>query len=124
MGFSIVHHREARIVEVVYPASPTASDVAQYLREIRGVMEAAFKDGPWCCLVDQRDLTLLDPTLVDHIATMNAFARGHGMRKSARLVKGAMATLQAGRIARAAEVSGLVKTFTDRTEALAWLQEA
>jgi hypothetical protein len=123
MGFSINHDRERQVIEVVYPPSPTPEDVAAYLGEIRQAMEAAAAQGPWCCLVDQRDLKVLDPALVGEIATMNAFARARGMRKSARLVKGAMAELQAGRIARAAELDGRVRTFEDRDQALAWLQQ-
>ena len=123
MGFRITHHPERRIIEVVYPPSPTLEDVAVYKVEIGRLIEVAAAQGAWCCLVDQRELKVLDPNLVDPIASMNALAHGRGMRRSARLVKGALATLQAGRIARTADLGGLVRTFEDREQALAWLQE-
>lgn len=121
MGFQIIVHEHPPIVEVVYPATPTAADVARYISEIRKVMEAASRKGDWLCLVDQRNLKLMDPKLVEHIASMNAFARNHGMKRSARVVAGALAALQAGRMARNASVGNALRTFDNRDEALAWL---
>ena len=105
----------------MYPAEPTATDVAKYITEIRKAMEQAFKKGTWLCLVDQRKLKLMDPKLMEHIASMNAFAHSHGMQRSARIVTGALAALQAGRMARTAEMSNTVRTFQSRDDALAWL---
>jgi hypothetical protein len=124
MPFRIIRHTSAAIIEVVYPSHPNEADVAQYLAEIRRAMVEAFKVGPWSCLVDQRELKLMDPKLMEHIVSMNAFARTHGMKRSARVVDGALAKLQAGRIARTTEAGDTVRSFDSRDDALAWLQSA
>ena len=122
MAFRIERDDARHLLLVVYPAQPTKGEVAAYLREVKAEMTVLASLGPWRCLVDQRELKLLDPVLVDHIATINAWAAAHGMERSARLVTGALARLQASRIARAAELE-TVRSFDSHEEAMAWLLE-
>jgi hypothetical protein len=121
MSFTITVHKALRVIEVVYPASPTAADVADYLYRVR--VAILDQEGPWRCLVDQRALKLMPTELVEHLAELNTYASQHGMERSARVVSGALATLQSHRIAREAELAQRVRTFTDREQALAWLRE-
>jgi hypothetical protein len=119
MSFEIHIHADTRIIEVIYPARPSAADVADYLHRIQGVIRE--QKSSWRCLVDQRALQLISPELVEHIAATNSYAAKHGMERSARLVNGAVASLQASRLARQADLADKVRTFHDRAEALAWL---
>ncbi len=122
MPFTIQVHEELQVVEVVYPARPTVEEVAEYLHRIREVIQA--RKGPWRCLVDQRSVQLIAPEVVEHLAAINSFAATHGMERSARLVTGAVASLQVSRMARNADLGDRVRTFHDRDHALAWLAEA
>src|SRR5689334_23265394 len=110
------------VIEVVYPAHPTAADVADYVEEMKRTIDA-HRDEPWVCLVDQRNLTRMDSGLVEKVASLNAYAQAYGMCRSARLVASEGAALQAQRIAERASLSSAVATFTTREDALAWLAE-
>jgi hypothetical protein len=120
MGFSIVEHPEA-IVEFVYPERPTTEDVANYATDVRRIIDR--QRGPWCCLVDQRKLPVMPQEFVETVKGLNAYAAQRGMRKTARLVTSAVASLQAARFAREVRLVNSLRTFTSRAAALAWLGE-
>jgi hypothetical protein len=120
--FRIAVHADVRprIVEVIYPAMVTASDVEDYVRRIKVTMDQQKTE--WACLVDQRDLTVMPPELVEKIASLNAYAQKRRMIKTARVVSSAVASLQAARISRdSLRTETPLRTFTSRDEALAWL---
>jgi hypothetical protein len=122
VGFRIVVHTDVRprIVEVIYPATVTAPDVEAYVQRIKVTMDQQKTE--WACLVDQRNLTVLPPELVEKIASLNAYAQKRRMIKTARVVSSAVASLQAARISRdSLRTETPLRTFTSRDEALAWL---
>jgi hypothetical protein len=118
--FDIVVHEADSIIEVIYPETPTAADVEDYVRRIKEAI--ARRRGPWSCLVDQRRLHVLSDTLYERIAGLNAYAQERGMKQSARVVASAVATLQATRMRRQAALTSPVKSFTSRDDAIAWLR--
>jgi hypothetical protein len=120
MPFRIVVHAEPRVIEIVYPPTPTADDVATYVREIQTTI--GRQTGPWGCLVDQRELAVMQPELADRVSSLNAYAVKHGMVRSARVVRSAVANLQAARIGRDAGVE--LRAFSSREEAWKWLASA
>ena len=119
-AFEIIVHGRERILEVRYPSRPTAASYARYEKNVRTAIEAW--SGAWNCLVDQSSLTLMPPELPPLIAVLNAWARGKGMRKTARVVKdSAVAELQVNRILResgTAQVGSLHKTRAQAWAAL------
>ena len=44
--------------EVIYPAEPSSQDVAEYLMKMKRTIDA--QPGPWSCLVDQRELKVME----------------------------------------------------------------
>jgi hypothetical protein len=120
MGFTVVEH-PGPIIEFVYPERPTAVDVANYVSDVRRIIQR--QRGPWCCLVDQRLLPVMPQEFVEHVKDLNAYAAQHKMRKTARLVTNAVASLQAARFAREVKLASSLRTFTSRQAALAWLAE-
>jgi hypothetical protein len=118
--FEIVVHDVGSIIEVIYPHRPTVEDVGEYLIRIKTVI--AEHNGPWSCLVDQRQLSVLSDSLYEEIAALNVYAQRHGMKQSARVVSSAVASLQTARMYRQSSLQLPVRTFTDRDEALAWLR--
>lgn len=110
-----VHH----IVEVIYPAEPSSQDVAEYLMKMKRTIDA--QPGPWSCLVDQRELKVMEAQLIDRVSTLNRYAQSRGMLRSARVVAGSVSALQARKIAENAALKAPVRAFTTRDEAVAWL---
>ncbi len=79
--------------------------------------------GEWDCLVDQRALTLMPPELPPKIAVLNVWARGKGMRRTARVVKdSAVAELQVNRILRDSGTAQVGSIYKTREEAWATLR--
>lgn len=114
--FEIVVHGRERILEVRYPAKPTAQSYARYETAVRAAIEAWR--GPWDCLVDQSALKLMPPELPPQIAVLNAWARGKGMRSTARVVTdSAVAELQVNRILRDSGTAQVGSIFKSRAEA-------
>jgi hypothetical protein len=118
--FEITEHQAARILEIVYPAQPSADDIVRYVLEAKQAMKRFV--GPWCCLVVQRALVVLPPDLAGEVARLNAYAAQHGMACSARVVSSAVAELQVTRLARTS-IPVPVRTFQDREQAITWLRE-
>jgi hypothetical protein len=121
--FDIVVHEADAIVEVVYPENPTQEDVDDYVGRVKKII--AGRQGPWSCLVDQRQLNLMPDRRYEQVAALNAYAQQHGMKQSARVVSrraAAVATLQTTRMRRQASLSRPVRTFTSRDDAIAWLR--
>jgi hypothetical protein len=118
-GFAIVVDEVRHVIEVTYPAHPSAEDVERYRSEIKDAI--ARMRGPWDCMVDQRPLAVLPPGLVEEVAALNAYAEKHGMRRAARVVSSAVATLQSARMMRQAALSTEVRTFATREAAADWL---
>ena len=99
--FEIRFHEAERILEVRYPSRPTLDSYERYEKAVRAAI--ANIAGPWSCLVDQSALALMPPELPPKIAELNAWARGHGMGRTARVVKeSATAQLQVTRILKKA----------------------
>jgi hypothetical protein len=119
MGFSIVEH-EGAILEFVYPESPTLRDVHDYCLDVRSRIDK--QRGPWCCLVDQRKLPVMPQDFVEQVKALNTYAARRGMRKTARLVTSAVASLQAARFAREVHLVDTLRVFTSREAAFAWLR--
>lgn len=120
MPFEIRLHEDS-IIEVVYPAQPTAPEVVDYSSRIRKEIDLMRGRG-WSCLVDQRQLIVMDPALVDRIAELNAYAQKRGMKRAARVVTSAIGRLQSARVMRDAALRTDFRVFTSRDEALAWLK--
>ena len=115
--FEIIIHGRERILEVRYPTRPTAASYARYEKEVRTAIESW--QGEWDCLVDQASLTAMPPDLPPKIALLNAWARGKGMRRTARVVRdSAVAELQVHRILRDSGVAQVGSLHKSR--ALAW----
>lgn len=115
-------HRSEPILEIVYPEHPTEPEVIDYVRRIRDAM-TGMRSLPWVCLVDQTRLAVMPPELVRVVAELNSFAEAHGMKRSARVVRNAIAGLQSARIAREASLKVPTKAFESREAALEWLRE-
>jgi hypothetical protein len=120
MPFQITVHEADRIIDVVYPPQPSAEDVADYLKRIRELI--ARMGGPWSALVDQGQLRVMPPEMVATMASLNAFAQLHGMKRSARVVTDPASGLQAWRMTKQAMLTIPTRTFETRDAALAWLR--
>ena len=97
----------------------------QYELEVRAAIVALAAGGPWDCIVDQTALRALAPEFPPRIATLNAWAREHGMRRTARLVSdSAIGELQTLRILRDAGVTNMGQVFHDRPSAWAFVTAA
>jgi hypothetical protein len=118
-GFVVQVDDDRELIEVTYPAHPTKEDIARYRIEIKRAISDIGRS--WDCLVDQRPLTVMPPELVEEVSALNAYAEKHGMRRSARVVSSAVATLQSSRMARNASLHAEVKTFTSPEAAREWL---
>jgi hypothetical protein len=117
----VVHHAE-RIIEVRYPARPTVENFKRYDIEIRAAIEQLGT--PWDCLVDQTALKALAPEFPGRIAELNTWARGKGMRKTARVVsESAIGELQGARILRDSGVKDVGAIFKTRDEAWQFLHQ-
>lgn len=121
MAFDIVVHAEEHILEVIYPATPTAEEIAAYAPRVRQTIDGMGDE--WGALVDQRQLKALPSGLMTTLAVLNAYAQLKGMRRSARVVPDAAAGLKAWRMTQQARLIVPARTFESREEALAWLQE-
>ncbi|MBM7113597.1 STAS/SEC14 domain-containing protein [Archangium primigenium] len=120
MPFQITVHEADRIIDVVYPPQPSAEDVEDYLKRIR---ETILRVGsPWSALVDQAHLRVMPPDMVATMASLNAFAQHHGMKRSARVVTDPASGLQAWRMTKRALLTIPTQTFETREAALAWLR--
>jgi hypothetical protein len=120
MPFEITIHEEDRIIDVVYPPRPSAEDVADYLKRIRQAISRL--GAPWSALVDQGQLRVMPPEMVATMASLNAYAQLHGMKRSARVVSDASSGLQAWRMTKQALLTIPTRTFESRETALAWLR--
>jgi hypothetical protein len=120
MPFQINIYEADRIIDVVYPPQPTAEDVTDYLKRIRETI--IRMGGPWSALVDQGQLRVMPPEMVATMASLNAFAQLHGMKRSARVVSDAASGLQAWRMTKQAMLTIPTRTFETRDAALAWLR--
>lgn len=125
MPFEILQHpgdailELVPIVEVIYPAEPTAEDIASYVARAHAVIDS--QRGPYCCLADQRALRIMSPELLATLGELNSYAYAHGMLRTARLVSSAIGGLQTRRLARDNQFE--VEAFESRDEALLWLRE-
>jgi hypothetical protein len=120
MPFQIVVHADERILEVVYPPQPSAEDVQDYLKRVKEAMDTL--GGEWSALVDQAQLRVLPPSVVQVMASLNAYAQHKGMKRSARVVTDAASGLQAWRMTKQAMLTIPARTFETRDAALAWLR--
>ncbi len=119
--FVVLVHEDERIVEVHYPARPTEANYSAYETEIRAAIEKI--GGVWDCLVDQTALKALAPEFPPRIADLNTWARGKGMRKTARVVaESAIGELQGARILRDSGVRDVGAIFKSRDDAWAFLR--
>ena len=113
-----VHHKE-RVLEVHYPERPTMESYEKYEAEIRAAILQLASAGHWDCIVDQRALQALGPDFPPRIASLNAWARENGMRRTARVVSDSyIGELQTKRILRDGGVANAGQVFRDRE--LAW----
>ncbi|MCP3104383.1 STAS/SEC14 domain-containing protein [Myxococcus sp. K15C18031901] len=120
MPFQINVHAQDHILEVVYPPQVTSEDLAEYLAEVKKAI-VGF-GGEWSALVDQSQLRVMPPDVVGAMATLNAYAQLHGMKRSARIVTDAPSGLQAWRMTKRAMLTIPTRTFETRADALEWLR--
>jgi hypothetical protein len=120
MPFQITVHAQDRILEVVYPPQVTAEDLAEYLSDVKKAI--AGLSGDWSALVDQSQLRVMPTDVVSAMASLNAYAQLHGMKRSARVVTDAPSGLQAWRMTKRAMLTIPTRTFETRGEALEWLR--
>lgn len=116
-----IHVHPQNILEVVYPAEVTAEDLAEYEKQLKGVI--AGLGGEWSALVDQSQLRVMPTNVVGVMANLNAYAQLHGMQRSARVVTDPSSGLQAWRMTKRAMLNIPARTFQTRDEALAWLKD-
>ncbi|ATB50429.1 STAS/SEC14 domain-containing protein [Corallococcus macrosporus] len=121
MPFQITVHAQDRILEVVYPPQVTTAALAEYLADVKKAITDL--DGEWSALVDQSQLRVMPSDVVTAMASLNAFAQLHGMKRSARVVTDAPSGLQAWRMTKRAMLSIPTRTFETRGEALQWLRD-
>jgi hypothetical protein len=121
MPFQINVHEQDRILEVIYPPQVTAEDLAEYLTGVKKAI--AGLGGEWSALVDQSQLRVMPADVVSAMASLNAFAQLHGMKRSARVVSDPPSGLQAWRMTKRAMLTIPTRTFETRDEALAWLRD-
>jgi hypothetical protein len=120
--FKVMLHAKERILEVHYPARPTMESYQSYEVEVRAAIEALAQGGKWDCLVDQTALKALAPEFPPLIAKLNTWARGQGMRHTARVVaESAIGELQSVRILRDSGVKDIGSMFHHRRDAWEWL---
>jgi hypothetical protein len=101
--FEILFHEHERILEVRYPQRPTLESFDRYEKAVRETI-TSISSG-WKCLVDQSRLAVMPPELGPRLATLNAWAREHGMQVTARVVKqSATAELQVNRLFKGAAI--------------------
>jgi len=120
MPFQITVHEADRIIDVVYPPQVTPEEMEDYLKRIRE--EIRRLSGDWSALVDQSQLRVMPAGVVATMASLNAFAQHHGMKRSARVVTDSASGLQAWRMTRQAMLTIPTRTFETREAALAWLR--
>lgn len=120
MPFLIRVHDAPQILEVTYPADPSALDISDYVGRLRSTI--AGLGGEWMGLVDQGGLRLMRNDLVEVLTVMNAYAQSKGMVRLARVVPDSFGGMQAWRIAKDAALKIPNQTFSTRDEALAWLR--
>ena len=102
--FLIQFHESERILEVRYPPRPTVDSFDRYEKAVRETIESLPES--WKCLVDQSSLAVMPPELGPKLATLNAWAKEHGMKVTARVVKqSATAELQVNRLFKGAIVT-------------------
>ena len=114
-AFTVLVHAQERIVEVRYPARPTAEAIDAYERELRDAVQRL--GAPWRCLVDQSSLVALAPELVARVTALNQWARAQGMERSVRVVaESALGALQSKRIFRESGISDVGRVVASREE--------
>jgi hypothetical protein len=121
MRFEIIVHSAEKILEVVYPPSPTEADISDYASRVRQTIDTM--GASWSALVDQRQLRELPFELMKTLSGLNAYAQLKGMQRSARVVPDAAAGLKAWRMTKQALLSVPARTFESREQALEWLRE-
>ncbi|MBZ4419348.1 STAS/SEC14 domain-containing protein [Myxococcus sp. RHSTA-1-4] len=121
MPFQINVHEQDRILEVIYPPQVTAEDLSEYLAEVKKAITGMA--GEWSALVDQSQLRVMSGDVVSAMASLNAFAQLHGMKRSARVVIDPPSGLQAWRMTKRAMLTIPTRTFETRGEALGWLRD-
>jgi len=121
MRFEIIVHSAEKILEVVYPPSPTEADISDYASRVRQTIDTMGES--WSALVDQRQLRALPFELMKTLSGLNAYAQLKGMQRSARVVPDAAAGLKAWRMTKQALLTVPARTFESREEALEWLRE-
>jgi len=121
MPFEVLVHEEDRILEVIYPANPSAEDVTDYTNKVRAAIDG-FEGREWSSLVDQSELQVLPPDLLRAVTQMNLYASNHGMVRTARVVADAASGLQAWKMGKAAGLSVPIQTFPSREDAVDWIR--
>lgn len=119
MSFLIRIHSQARVLEVVYPAVPTVSDMTAYLLDVKSRIDDM--GSRWSCLVDQREVKDIPERLKEKIALMNTYGIQRGMSRCARVVSSASSDLDARALITMTKATVPMRVFTSRDEALAWL---
>ncbi len=120
--FTITVHRDARVLEVQYPARPTMSAWATYERDVRVEVLKLAAGGAWDCIVDQQQLRALAPDFPPRIAELNVWSREHGMRRTARVVSdSAVGELQTLRILKESGITDIGAVFHERDAAWAFV---
>ncbi len=118
--FVVTIHEPQRIIEVRYPPRATMATYEAYEREVRAAIENMKTQ--WDCLVDQTALKALAPEFPPRIAELNTWARGKGMRRTARVIsESAVGELQGARILRDSGLHDVGLIFKSRDEAWAFL---
>ena len=120
MPFQITVHSQDRILEVIYPPQVTSEDLSEYLTEVKKAITSL--GGEWSALVDQSQLRVMPADVVSAMASLNAYAQLHGMKRSARVVIDPPSGLQAWRMTKRAMLTIPTRTFETRAEALDWLR--
>jgi hypothetical protein len=117
--FVVVEHASPPVIEIVYPLQPTSSSIAAYVINVRNAIDRYR--GEWSCLVDQRQLPEVPAQLIGPVVSLNQYARQRGMKRCARVVSSAAGFVQTERVI-AARGDFVMRAFTTREEALAWLR--
>jgi hypothetical protein len=93
-------HPDQRVLEVIYPARPTAEASDRYSAALKEAV-AKLGSGPFDAVVDQRAMPILSAEISERMSLLLGWVHQHGLRRMMRIVRrSAIAELQAKRIVR------------------------
>ncbi|MCA9716975.1 MAG: hypothetical protein H6713_07375 [Myxococcales bacterium] len=101
----------------------TFTEFETFTRELRPRMASYGARGPFCCLVDLRELSPHGERITEGMRSNMAFAVSQGLLRSAQIVSRSLMRMQFRRLSTRVDEPSF-RSFAERDEALAWLLKA